>query len=228
MAVSSRTQAFKKQPPSCGGGFLKLQLALDRLSKEECFRLVDETLPYIDWIEIGTGVIKEYGMDIVREMKRRYPETTLVADMKTCDAGKFEAHQAFGAGADIMTVMGFSHNQTVQEALSAAEEHNAQVMIDMLQLEGFDRIQELEGIGAKLFALHIGKDSQRAGEFAELEADLCQFSNRKLRFALAGGITSESILLLKGKGLDVLIIGSAISTSDNPSETAREMRNLMK
>lgn len=207
---------------------MKLQLALDRLSKEDCFFLVEETLPYIDWIEIGTGVIKEYGMDIVREMKRRYPGVVLVADMKTCDAGKFEAQQAFDAGADIMTVMGFSHNKTIQDALSVATEHKGQIMIDMLQLKGFDRVDELAKLGAMLFALHIGKDEQATGRHVDFQGELQQFGNPNIKFALAGGITASAVPELKEKGLDVLIVGSSITASDNPKEAARVMQNLMK
>ncbi|RLJ86246.1 3-hexulose-6-phosphate synthase [Planococcus citreus] len=207
---------------------MKLQLALDRLTKEECFLMVEETLPFVDWIEIGTGVIKEYGMDIVREMKLRYPDIVLVADMKTCDAGQFEAQQAFGAGADIMTVMAFSHDKTIEAALSVAAEHNGQIMIDMLQVEGIGRMEELESLGAKLFALHIGKDGQAAGKHIDFQKELQQFTNPKLKFTLAGGITASSIPMLKGKGFDVLIIGSAITASDNPKKAAKEIQNLMK
>ena len=207
---------------------MKLQLALDRLSKEECFLMVEETLPYIDWIEIGTGVIKEYGMDIVREMKLRYPDIVLVADMKTCDAGQFEAQQAFSAGADISTVMAFSHDKTIKDALSVAAEHNGQIMIDMLQVEGSGRLEELERLGAALFALHIGKDGQAAGKHTDFQIELQQFTNQKLKFALAGGITASSIPTLKGKGLDVLIIGSAITASNNPGNAAKEIQNLIK
>ncbi|PWW20535.1 orotidine 5'-phosphate decarboxylase/HUMPS family protein [Cytobacillus oceanisediminis] len=109
---------------------MKIQLALDRLTEEECFQLVDETYENIDWIEVGTGVIKEYGMNIVRKMKIAYPVKTIVADMKTCDAGKHEAEQALNAGADIITVMAFSDNSTIIEALKATKNHHKKVKID--------------------------------------------------------------------------------------------------
>src|SRR5699024_12053383 len=102
---------------------MKIQLALDRLSKKECFSIINETFDYIDWIEIGTSVIKEYGMEIVREIRKAYPNKTIVADMKICDAGGYEAEQVFNAGADITTVMGFSSNLTIVDTLKVAEKH---------------------------------------------------------------------------------------------------------
>ncbi|MEW9671811.1 orotidine 5'-phosphate decarboxylase / HUMPS family protein [Ammoniphilus sp. 3BR4] len=99
---------------------MKLQLALDRLCWEQCFQVVQQVEDDIDWIEIGTGVIKEYGMAIVRKMKEQYPQKVIVADMKTCDAGKHEAQQAFDAGADITTVMAFSADRTIADTLEVA------------------------------------------------------------------------------------------------------------
>src|SRR5690625_6769080 len=65
------------------GKIVKLQLALDRMTREECLHILDETKDSIDIIEVGTGVIKEYGMTIVRELRNLYPEKQLLADMKT-------------------------------------------------------------------------------------------------------------------------------------------------
>lgn len=73
---------------------MKLQLALDRLTETECFDIAEQTRRSLDIVEIGTGVIKEYGMAIVRKMRERFPEKWILADMKTCDAGKHEAKQA--------------------------------------------------------------------------------------------------------------------------------------
>src|SRR5690625_7760564 len=77
--------------------YMKLQLALDRLTEKECLSVLEETKESIDIIEVGTGVIKEYGMSIVRTIRELYPDRLIVADMKTCDAGKHEALQAFEA-----------------------------------------------------------------------------------------------------------------------------------
>lgn len=53
-------------------------------------------------------------MNIVREIRYNYLSFTIVADMKTFDAGRHQALQAFDSGADIMTVMAFSSDQTIK------------------------------------------------------------------------------------------------------------------
>src|SRR5690625_7829019 len=110
--------------------YMKLQLALDRLTEKECLSVLEETKESIDIIEVGTGVIKEYGMSIVRTIRELYPDRLIVADMKTCDAGKHEALQAFEAGADITTVMALSADATITDTLKVTKESGKQVKIE--------------------------------------------------------------------------------------------------
>lgn len=206
---------------------MKLQLALDRLTREECFALLDETVSYIDWIEVGTGVIKEYGMAIIRDIKKAYPQKILVADMKTCDAGKHEALQAFEAGADIMTVMAFSADKTITDALEAAEKLNKRVMIDLLGVTDSQRLKELQRMGVDLVGLHHGKDMQLE---KEMSSDLLKLARglSGLEIAIAGGITKDSLPDLLDKKLTAVIIGSAITKAANPGQEAKEIKEVAK
>ncbi|TWT05287.1 Fe-S cluster assembly protein HesB [Planococcus sp. CPCC 101016] len=206
---------------------MKFQLALDRLTKEECFAILEETALYIDWIEVGTGVIKEYGMSIVRDIKAAYPQKILVADMKTCDAGKHEALQAFEAGADIMTVMAFSADKTIIDALEAAKKSNKRVMVDLLGVTDSHRLKELQRMGVDLVGLHHGKDMQLEKEMSGDLLMLAQGST-DLEVAIAGGITKESLPALLDKKLTALIIGSAITKAANPGQEAKEMKEVAK
>jgi 3-hexulose-6-phosphate synthase len=94
-------------------------------------------------------------------MKIAYPVKSTVADMKTWDAGKHEAEQALNAGANIITVMAFSDNSTIIEALKAAKNHHKKVMIDLLGVKDSERVKEIYHLGGELFCLHIGKDIQK-------------------------------------------------------------------
>ncbi|WP_053360908.1 3-hexulose-6-phosphate synthase [Bacillus sp. FJAT-27251] len=206
---------------------MNLQLALDRLTREECFHILKETGEFVDWIEVGTGVIKEYGMSIIREIRKKYPHKTIVADMKTCDAGKHEASQAFEAGADITTVMAFSADQTITETLKAAEGFGKRIMIDLLGVTDRNRIIELKALGADLVSLHFGKDMQVAGE---MDTDI--FSLTKgipgLEVAVAGGIRLDTLADIIQKNPDTIIVGSAITKAENPYEAAAAMKGLLK
>ncbi|MBM7573582.1 3-hexulose-6-phosphate synthase [Aquibacillus albus] len=205
---------------------MKLQLALDRLSKGECLKISKETQNYIDWIEIGTGVIKEYGMSIVREMKEKFPDKVLVADMKTCDAGKHEAIQAFEAGADITTVMAFSADRTIKDTLEVSRDYGARVMIDLLGISTQQRINELINLGVDLVSLHYGKDMQQDGSIHLNLFDLIR-SDEKLDVTVAGGINLDTLPAIIRENPSVVIVGSAITKANNPAAIARKMKGFI-
>lgn len=205
---------------------MQLQLALDRLTLEECFRVVNETVEEIDIIEVGTGVIKEYGMTIVREMRREFPNKTIVADMKTCDAGGHEAIQAFEAGTDIVTVMAFSSDLTISDTLTVAQEYDKRVMVDLLEVNSRSRMDELKKLDVNLVSLHVGKDKQQEGNFnTELFSLVKGFD---FEVTVAGGINLDTLPDIIKEKPDTVIVGSAITKSDKPNEVASKMKNQMR
>jgi 3-hexulose-6-phosphate synthase len=205
---------------------MNIQVALDRLTREECFQVLEKTAPYVDWIEVGTGVIKEYGMTIVREIREKYPDKTIVADMKTCDAGKHETIQALDAGADITTVMAFSADKTITDTLEVAASRGKRVMIDLLGVSENKRVRELQELGVSMVSLHIGKDMQETGESTGSLFDLIQGING-IETAVAGGITFETLPGIVENNPDTVIIGSAITKAADPAEVARAMKGLV-
>lgn len=50
-----------------------IQLALDRLTISEAIRIAQLVEADIDWIEVGTSLIKEFGIDSVRQMRKAFP-----------------------------------------------------------------------------------------------------------------------------------------------------------
>ncbi|WP_249869101.1 3-hexulose-6-phosphate synthase [Oceanobacillus saliphilus] len=204
---------------------MKLQLALDRLTRDECLQIVSETEKLIDLIEVGTGVIKEYGMAIVRQMRDLYPDKIIVADMKTCDAGGHEAKQAFEAGADIVTVMAFSSDLTIKETLKVAAEYGKQVMVDLLEVISRDRLAELQNISVNLVSLHVGIDKQQEGNF---NTDLFNLvKGFDFEVSVAGGINLDTFIDIVQEKPDTIIVGSAITKAENPKEAATKMKNML-
>lgn len=190
-------------------------------------QLLQETEAFVDWIEVGTGVIKEYGMAIIREIRKTYPNKVIVADMKTCDAGKHEAIQAFEAGADITTVMAFSANKTILDTLEVAKTYKKKrIMIDLLGVTDRQRLVELEQLGVDLVSLHFGKDMQAEGEMGAEQFALTQgFANFEV--AVAGGINVDSLSSVLQIQPDTIIVGSAITKADIPAEAAAVMKGLL-
>lgn len=205
----------------------KIQLALDRMTIEDCINLVEQTKEFIDWVEIGTGVIKEYGMKAVSEMRSRFPEVPIVADMKTCDAGKHECVLAFESGANVTTVMGFSPDATIKQCLEVASSYNGLVMIDLLGVENAQRVKQIYSLGARLFCLHFGKDMQQEGGLATVSLLKLVDGLEDTSIAVAGGVNLTVAPSLIKAGVHILIVGSFVTNSDKPIESAQLMKEVV-
>ena len=53
--------------------------------------------PYVDVIELGTPLIKQEGLSVVKYVKAAYPDKLVFADLKTMDTGELEADLALNA-----------------------------------------------------------------------------------------------------------------------------------
>ncbi|MGP4079044.1 3-hexulose-6-phosphate synthase [Pseudalkalibacillus sp. R45] len=196
-----------------------IQLALDRLTRQECHKITEQASPYVDYVEIGTGVLKEYGMEIVREMKGRNPDKVIVADMKTCDAGK-------EAGADITTVMGFAADQTIVDSLNEAREHGKKVMVDLLGITAEKRLQELKELGVQLVSVHIGKDMQHSNALESLNPYM-KLSN-DFHVFVAGGVKPDRVEKFHQLNPAVYIVGSYITESESPSQATKTIKEVIQ
>ena len=84
---------------------MRLQLSCDFIDIDQAVGLAADLAPYIDIIEMGTPFILRNGIDVARIFKERFPQKTILADMKIMDGGYDEARMAFKVGVDIVTVL---------------------------------------------------------------------------------------------------------------------------
>ena len=143
---------------------MKLQLALDDIPLAAVLALVEHVRAYIDIIEVGTPFLYAEGLAAVRELRRRFPEKEILADLKIMDAGEYETRQALAAGADYVTVLGVTDILTVKGCLAVAAEFGKTIVVDMIcEPDLAVRIKQLEAVGVRALAVHTGVDQQAAG-----------------------------------------------------------------
>ncbi|MEG1475987.1 MAG: 3-hexulose-6-phosphate synthase [Longicatena sp.] len=207
---------------------MKLQIALDTLTLEESMALLDETKDYVDVIEVGTPFIIEEGMRPIRELKKRYPNLEVLADTKIMDAGELEADYAFRAGADIVTVLGASHDETVLGALKAAKKHGGKIMIDMIAVKDLaTRTKELDAMGVDLICVHTAFDVQSTQKGPLDELKLVNTLVKHAKSAVAGGVKLATIDDIVREGAEVIVVGGAISNASERANMAKEMKGHM-
>ncbi|WNB91158.1 3-hexulose-6-phosphate synthase [Bacillus sp. NEB1478] len=196
---------------------MNIQLALDRLSIEEAISITRKAEPYIDWIEVGTSLIKEFGMESVRSIRKAFPDKTIVADMKTFDNATYEFELCFEAGADVATVMGAAPSVSIEACLGVAERHGKQVMIDLLNTSP-QQIASLSEYENAILCAHLSKDQQESGK--EVRLHIPSFSNKNSKLAVAGGISVDTFSEIAKLNPYVVIIGSAITKTEDPEKAA--------
>jgi len=207
---------------------MKLQLALDTLTLEKCFDLVEEVKDYIDIIEIGTPVLLEYGLNAVTEMKQRYPHLSVLADAKIMDAGEYEASQCYKAGADIVTVLGVSHTTTISGVVKAAKTFGRKVMVDMIDVPDLkQRALEIDSLGVDYICVHTAFDLQSSGAnpLAELEIVLSVISHAQA--GVAGGVKLATIDEIAALNPMVVVVGGGITNQVDPVLAAKKMKERM-
>ena len=144
---------------------VKLQVALDTLTLDECVHLLEEIREDTDIAEVGTPFIIEEGMRPVRELKKRFPELEILADAKIMDAGEYEAEKCFSAGADIVTVLGAANDATIEGVVRAAKRYGKKVMADMIEVSDLEkRAGEIDGLGVDYICVHTAWDVQNTGK----------------------------------------------------------------
>jgi 3-hexulose-6-phosphate synthase len=197
---------------------------------EEAIQMTEQVHPYVDWIEVGTSLIKEFGMESVRAIRSRFPEKCIVADMKTFDNAAYEFDMCFSAGADIATVMGSAPLVTIETCMGIAANQGKQVIIDLLQTPE-TQLKVLTKYKEAIFCAHVSKDQQEKGGHQPsadpLHSILETFGEIKRKIALAGGINIDSLPTIVPTNPDVLIIGSAITKAADPVAAARAIKEFL-
>ena len=208
---------------------MKLQIALDTLTLEECITLMDEVRESVDVIEVGTPFIIEEGMVPVRALKQRYPEKEVLADVKIMDAGEYEADKCFEAGADIVTVLGASNDATIEGVVKSAKKHNKKVMVDMIAVKDLaQRTAELDGMGVDYICVHTAFDIQSTGKNPLDELVVVNTIVKNAKSAVAGGVKLATIDAIVSEGAGIIVVGGAISNAKDRAAMANEIKTHMR
>ena len=202
----------------------KLQLALDFSDLNKALAVAEASSQYVDFLEAGTPLIKSEGLRAVKELKTRFPDKLVVADMKTMDTGAFETGLAADAGADVTTVCGAADIATIQGAIGEGRKRGIAVAVDIINVP-VEKWKEIDSLGPDYIILHVGIDQQQRG--VSLFA-LLKKLKVKSKIMVAGGITAGNVQDAVKAGAEVVIVGGAITKAKDPAKAAKEIKEAME
>jgi len=209
-----------------------LQIALDYTSLDEAVRIAERISEINDiWLEAGTPLIKSEGIKAVKRLRELFPDKFIVADLKIADAGKVESELAAKAGADMVTVLGTSATETIQEVVETCREFGVKVMVDLMDLpDPLEHAEKFTQLGADALVYHVGYGKQRSGlravNFMEPIKELA--ARLKIPLAVAGGIRIGEAGELVRAGCKIIIVGKAVTKTEKPELATRLLLEEIK
>jgi 3-hexulose-6-phosphate synthase/6-phospho-3-hexuloisomerase len=206
-----------------------LQLALDFVDLPRALQVAEEAVAGgVDWLEAGTPLIKSEGLQAIRELKSRWPDLKVVADMKTMDAGRAEVECAAKAGAQVVGVLGAASDATIKECVEAARNYGAEIVVDMIQVaDVVARARAAEEFGASYVGIHVAIDEQMQGKTPwDTLREVAKAVS--IPVAVAGGINSETAPLALEAGASIVIVGGAITKAGDATAATRAVKLAME
>ena len=181
----------------------------------------------VDWLEAGTPLIIAEGMHGVRALRASFPETPIVADLKTMDGGYLEAEVMAQAGATHVVVMARAHEETIRAVVNAGRDFGLKIMGDNLGCD--DMIagaRRLEDLGCDFVVHHIGYDERRgiAARGERMPSPLDQL--REVVAAVSvpvqavGGLSLEQSIRTPAYGAPLVVLGAPLTIDADAFKTA--------
>lgn len=138
---------------------MQLQAAIDLTSIDAAIELMEKIHPYVDIIEIGSFLGLIEGFSALTKMKQAFPNKQVLADAKIVDGGYDIGAAAYDAGADIVTTIGMTNNETCAGLVRAAHERGKWAMADTIGVVNLaQRVQELDEMGFDYILVHTAHD----------------------------------------------------------------------
>ncbi|HEY5854393.1 MAG TPA: orotidine 5'-phosphate decarboxylase / HUMPS family protein [Aldersonia sp.] len=199
---------------------MELQIALDRMPAAAALDVVAAVTGDVDWIEVGTSMLKRYGAGFVEQVVATAADTPVLVDLKTADDARWEFTMAYVAGARSATVLGLAPRATIDIAVAVAEEHGREVVVDLMGLDEPSRTALADRLPEHVvLAAHVSKDLQ--GDGASPLRQLGDWASGRA-VAVAGGLGAPDVALLAGRDIRV-IVGSAVTASPDPRAAVQDL-----
>ena len=205
-----------------------VQLSLDLIDMHEALSTAEVGLRAgIDWLEVGTPLIIAEGMRPVRELRARYPDVPIVADLKTMDGGWLEAEMMAKAGASMVVVMGQAHTETIELVVRAGSDFGVKVMGDNMAMpDPVDGARRLEELGCDFVIHHIGYDFRTLRRQRGFDAPTPLDRLREIVEAVSvpvqavGGLSIDQAMEAPAYGAPLVVIGAPLAIDAHAFRTA--------
>ena len=205
-----------------------VQISLDLTNLDEALETAALAMRAgVDWLEAGTPLILAEGLHGVRALRKAFPTTPIVADLKTMDGGYLEAEMMAKAGATHVVVMARAHEETLKVVVKAGKDYGVKVMGDNLGCPDMIAGAKLvEDHGCDFVIHHIGYDERRgiAASGRRMPSPLDQLRGVvaavRVPVQAVGGLTLEQAVRTPEYGAPLVVLGAPLTVDADAFKTA--------
>ncbi len=200
------------------------QMALDSLDFDGTVALATLVAPHVDILEIGTPCIKHNGVKLLEVLRAKFPNNKILVDLKTMDAGFYEAEPFYKAGADICTVLGCADIGTIKGVIDVANKYGKEAQVDLINVaDKAAKTKEVVSAGAHIIGVHTGLDQQAAGQTPFADLALVAALGLGVKISVAGGVKASTAAQVRDAGATIIVAGAAIYGATDPAASAAEI-----
>ncbi|HDH41453.1 MAG TPA: hypothetical protein ENG12_03495 [Candidatus Altiarchaeales archaeon] len=193
-----------------------LQIALDLVDLDDAMRIANEAVAtgYVDWIEVGTPLIKSEGLRAVRRIKENFPGKRIVVDMDVI-SHPIEFEAAMNTGADIILISGTAPENIVEKCVKESRKAGVEIMVDLTGITSpSDSLQRLEDMDIDYLLISFD--------------DLERISNSVVTpIAVAIDPDTKKAADAVDLGASVIILSESIAKADNIQEVVRNIKRAI-
>lgn len=205
-----------------------VQISLDLTDIDEALETAAMAMKAgVDWLEAGTPLILAEGLHGVRKLREAFPDTPIVADLKTMDGGYLEAEMMAKAGATHVVVMARAHEETIKCVVKAGKDYGVKVMGDNLGAPDMVAAAKwLEDLGCDYVIHHIGYDERRgiAAQGKRMPSPLDQLREVvdavSIPVQAVGGLSLEQAIQCPQYGAPLVVLGAPLTIDADAFKTA--------
>lgn len=206
---------------------MKFHISFDSLDIDQNLRIAELVVEYADVFKIGSLPLFKHGTAIVEAFREKFPKQIIFADTKIIDRGRDVASLYSQAGADLISVMAGTTREVIHGACSKAHDLGKKVILDLIDA-GSPGQEALEAKSLGVDALLFHQSHEQGESLSFLEKWEMVRGNSDLPIIVSAKInrqTIDTILKIKPDGI---VIGRAISQSDDPANEAQFFYDKIK
>ena len=205
-----------------------VQISLDLIDLDEALKTAEIAMRAgVDWLEAGTPLLLAEGVHAVRALRREFPNTPIVADLKTMDGAYLEAEVRAKAGASHVVIMERAHPESIKRIVEAGRDFGVKVMGDNLGAPDMvASAKRLEELGCDYVIHHIGFDERNgyAARGERMPSPLDQLRDVvnavSVPVQAVGGLTLEQAIACPSYGAPLVVLGAPLAIDNTAFQTA--------